>query len=445
MIERIEFADDAQAFVNTQEFQDIKTAAYDHLLTRIEEVGAEFGRWSRSAIQQYVDLDVDGFVRKRRIPLNENEVRLIADALTRELVGLGPLEGLLEDASVEDILINGYNNVFVSRHGVLQRETLRFTDNAHLLRIVRRILAPLGRRLDESTPMVDARLPNGGRLNAVIEPLSVDGPTVSIRKFRKDPLKPEELLELGTLNQEMFTLLEQAVKAHCNILISGGTSSGKTSLLNALAAFIPVNERVVTVEDTAELSLNHPHVVRMETRQGGFDGAGEVTIRDLVRNSLRMRPDRIIVGEVRGAEVLEMLQAMNTGHDGSMATIHANSPRECLYRIEMLAGFSSFQGSENSLRQQIAGALDFIVQIDRLSSGRRRIVSVTEVTGVGDNIILTQELHRHETVIAPNAEERDRWMSLGIAPNSPKIRRLRHLPAGIRDHRAGEHHIARNG
>ena len=427
MNDPIEKKDDTDAFVRSQQFQDIKTEAYINLLTRIEELGAEFGRWSRAAIQQFVNVDVDGFVRLRHIPLNENEVRLIADALTKELVGLGPLEDLLADATVEDILVNGYNEVFVSRHGKLERQTLRFTDNNHLLRIVRRILAPLGRRLDESNPMVDARLPDGGRLNVVIEPLAVDGPMVSIRKFRKDPLKPSDLQALGTLNDAVFALLESAVKARCNILISGGTSSGKTSLLNALAFFLPENERIVTIEDTAELSLNHPHVVRLESRIGSFEGTGVVTIRDLIRNSLRMRPDRIIVGEVRGAEVLEMLQAMNTGHDGSMATIHANSPRECLHRIEMLAGFAGFQGSESSLRRQIAGALDFIVQIARLSSGRRRIVSITEVTGVGDNIITTQELYRHESVNDANGEEQDRWVSLGIQPHSPKLQKRRQV------------------
>jgi pilus assembly protein CpaF len=250
---------------------------------------------------------------------------------------------------------------------------------------------------------------------------------VSIRKFRKEPLKPTDLLNLGTMNEEIYSLLDNAVKARCNILVSGGTSSGKTSLLNALAFFIPENERVVTVEDTAELSLNHPHVVRLESRLGGFEGSGAVSIRDLIRNSLRMRPDRIIVGEVRGAEVLEMLQAMNTGHDGSMGTIHANTPRECLYRIEMLAGFAGFQGSESSLRRQIAGALDFIVQIGRLSNGRRRIVSITEVTGMGDNIITLQELYRHESYIGPDGEEADRWISLGIFPHAPKLQRQRQL------------------
>lgn len=425
MSDSIEFADDRQVFAGSQQFQDIKNAAHEHLLSRIEELGAEFGRWSRSAIQQFVDLEMDSFVRLRRIPINEAELRQIADALTKELSGFGPLEDLLADPSVEDILINGYNEVYVSRQGVLQRESVRFSDNQHLLRIVRRILAPVGRRLDESNPMVDARLPDGGRLNVVIEPLAVDGPIVSIRKFRKDPLKPSDLLALGSFNEEIFALLEAAVKARCSILVSGGTTSGKTSLLNALASFIPATERVVTVEDTAELCLNHPHVVRLEARQGGFDGAGEVTIRELIRNSLRMRPDRIIVGEVRGAEVLEMMQAMNTGHEGSMGTIHANSPRECLYRLEMLAGFAGFQGSEASLRRQIASALDFIIQIGRLSSGRRRVLSITEVTGVSDTVISTQELYRHESFVGPDGEEKDRWVSLGIQPHSPKLQRFR--------------------
>ncbi len=421
----LEFADEGASFTQSQRFQDVKSAAHEHVLSRIEELGAEFGRWSRSAINKFVDLEVDSFVRLRRVPINEGEARLIASALTKELAGLGPLEDLLSDPAVEDILINGYNSVFVSRRGILQRETLRFSDNQHLLRIVRRILAPLGRRLDESTPMVDARLPDGGRLNVVIEPLAVDGPMVSIRKFRQDPLKPADLLALGTFDENIHRLLSAAVRARCNILVSGGTSSGKTSLLNALAFFVPEGERVVTVEDTAELALHHPHVVRLEARQGGFDGSGAVSIRDLIRNSLRMRPDRVVVGEVRGPEVMDMLQAMNTGHDGSMATIHANSARECLYRIEMLAGFAGFNGSEDSLRRQIASALDFIVQIGRLSNGRRRVLSITEVTGTSDNVIATQELYRHESIVGADGEERDRWASLGILPHSPKLARLR--------------------
>lgn len=402
-----------------------RQAAYEHLLNRIEELGAEFGRWSRQAIQEFVVLEVNSFVRLQRLALNEGEIREVSDALTKELAGLGPLEDLLADPTVEDILINGHENVFVSRRGVLERQHVHFTDNQHVLRIVRRILAPLGRRLDESVPMVDARLPGGGRLNVVINPLSVDGPAVSIRKFRQDPLKPYDLLQLNTFNQEIHDLLRRAVQARCNIVISGGTSSGKTSLLNALAFFISEDERIITIEDTAELSLNHPHVVRLETRNSGYDGTGEISVRELLRNSLRMRPDRVVVGEVRGAEVMDMLQAMNTGHDGSMATIHANSPRECLYRMEMLAGFAGFQGSEDSLRRQISSALDFIVQIGRLPNGARRVVSVTEITGMGDGVITMQELYRHETFVDENQEDQDRWISMGILPHSRKLAAFR--------------------
>lgn len=421
----IEFSDDANAFRNSQQFQDIKAWTHDHLLGRIEELGAEFGRWSRASIQQFVELELDAFIRLQRVPINDREMQIIADALTKELAGFGPLEDLLNDPAVEDILINGHQNVYVSRHGMLERETLRFSDEEHVLRIVRRILAPIGRRLDEANPMVDARLPDGGRINVIIEPLAIDGLSVSIRKFRKDPLTPADLVKLGTFDASIAQLLEIAVKARCNVLVSGGTSSGKTSLLNALATFIPDQERIVTIEDTAELSLGHPHVVRLESRPGGFDGAGVVTIRDLLRNSLRMRPDRIIVGEVRGAEVIEMMQAMNTGHDGSMGTIHASSPRECLYRLEMLAGFAGYQGSEVSLRRQIANAIDFIVQIGRLPGGQRRILSVTEITGVNDNVVALQELYRYEAQMGPDGEERDRWVSLGIAPHAPKITRFR--------------------
>ncbi|MDR5773650.1 MULTISPECIES: CpaF family protein [unclassified Caballeronia] len=419
------------AFAHSQQFQDVASAAHEHLLTRIEELGAEFGRWSRQTIQQFVDTEMDSFVRQRRIPLNESEVRLVAAALTKELAGFGPIEDLLADAAVEDILINGYSDVYVSRHGMLEKVPVRFADNAHLLRIVRRILAPIGRRLDESNPMVDARLPDGGRLNVIIEPLSIDGPVISIRKFRRDPLRPDDLLANGTFDENISAVLKAAVEARCNILVSGGTSSGKTSLLNALAFFIPKHERVVTIEDTAELSLNHPHVVRLESRPGGFDGAGVVAIRDLLRNTLRMRPDRIIVGEVRGGEVLEMLQAMNTGHDGSMGTVHASSPRECLYRLEMLAGFAGFQGTEASLRRQIANAIDLIVQIGRLSNGKRRILSVTEVTGLSDDIIATQELYHYEAVTSADGVDTDNWASLGLQPHSPKLAKFRQSLAAL--------------
>lgn len=413
------------AFEHSQQFQEVLTAAHEYLLNRIEDRRLDIGAWSADTVRKYVEIETAGFVQEWRIPINEYELHKVCDALIKELTGFGPLDDLLHDNAVEDILINGYRDVYVSRGGMLEHVPARFSDNRHLLRIVRRILAPLGRRLDESSPMVDARLPDGGRLNAIIEPLAVDGPMVSIRKFRKDPFTPDDLVSLGTFDTQIHALLHAAVRGRCNVLVSGGTSSGKTSLLNALACFIGKEERVVTVEDTAELALNHPHVVRLESRLGGFEGAGLISIRDLVRNSLRMRPDRIVVGEVRGAEVLEMLQAMNTGHDGSMATIHANSPRDCLHRIEMLAGFAGFQGSEESLRRQIAGALDFIVQVARLGDGRRRVVSVTEVTGITDNMITLQELFRHETTVLGDGKEGDRWAGLGFHPHTPKLEPFR--------------------
>lgn len=412
-------------FEHSEQFQGILSAAHEHLLNAIEDERIDIGAWAPDTVEKYVRAQTDSFVQEWRIPVNETEMSQVADALFKELTGFGPLNDLILDPGTEDILINGYKDVHVSQGGKLVRVPVRFTDNRHLLRILRRIIAPLGRRLDESNPMVDARLPNGGRLNAIIEPLAVDGPMVSIRKFRKDPFTPDELLTMGAFDKPMHALLRAMVLGRCNILISGGTSSGKTSLLNALASFIPHDERVITAEDTAELSLNHPHVVRLESRLGGSDGNGAVSIRDLVRNSLRMRPDRIVVGEVRGAEVLEMLQAMNTGHDGSMATIHANSPRDCLNRIEMLAGFAGFQGSEASLRRQVASAIDFIVQISRLGRGQRRIVSITEITGVGDNLISTQELFRHDPYVDADGEECDRWSALGFHPHSPKLEPFR--------------------
>jgi len=294
----------ALPFEQTQQFQDVLSAAHEFLLNRIEDQRIDIASWSRTTVTKYVETETASFVQEWRIPVNESEMQQVSGALVKELTGFGPLDDLLLDAAVEDILINGHDDVYVSRQGVLKRENIRFSDNHHLLRIVRRILAPLGRRLDDSNPMVDARLPNGGRLNAIIEPLSVTGPCVSIRKFRKDPFTPDELQEKGTFDRAIRSFLEAAVLGRCNVIVSGGTSSGKTSLLNALASFIPAHERVITVEDTAELALNHPHVVRLESRLGSFDGEGAVSIRDLVRNSLRMRPDRIVVGEVRGDEVL---------------------------------------------------------------------------------------------------------------------------------------------
>ena len=404
MAKDIEFADDAPSFAHSQQFQDIKNAAHEHLLTRIEELGAEFGRWSRNAINQFVDLEMDSFVRLRRVPINESEVRLIAEALTKELAGFGPIEDLLNDAAVEDILINGYNDVYVSRHGILTKIPVRFADNAHLLRIVRRILAPIGRRLDESNPMVDARLPNGGRVNVVIEPLSIDGPIVSIRKFRKDPLRPDDLLGNGTYSPEIGALLEAAVAARCNVLVSGGTSSGKTSLLNALAFHIPEGERVVTIEDTAELSLNHPHVVRLESRPGGFDGAGVVSMRPAAqhladapgphhrRRSARRRSARNAAGDEHrarwfdghGARELAARVSVPAGNAGGLCGFSghriepAPADRQCdrLYRadrpvVERAPADSFGYRSNGSVRQYHRDAGAVSIRADNSSGWRR--------------------------------------------------------------------------
>lgn len=405
--------------------QSVREMAHEHILGLIEKKGASFSQLDTNGVRDFIDSEVQAFIYGQQIPLNDAEVYSVADTLIKEISGFGPLEDLLGDPAVEDIMINGYRNVYVSRHGNLERVGTRFIDNAHLLRIIRRILAPVGRRLDESSPMVDARLPDGSRLNVVIAPLARDGVVVSIRKFRAQPLTPEDLLSFGAYNRAVMDLLQAAVRARCNLVVSGATSTGKTSLLNVLAEFITPGERIITVEDTAELRLNHAHVVRLESRPGGQEGAGQVTIRDLVKNSLRMRPDRIVVGEVRGAEVLDMLQAMSTGHEGSMGTIHASSPRDCLQRLEMLSGFAGFTGSEASLRRQIGSALDLIVQIARLPSGKRRVVNVTEVAGMADDTIILQDLFRYECRVNSDGQEVDAWIPVVPYPKNAKISRIR--------------------
>ncbi|AOY01204.1 CpaF family protein [Jeongeupia sp. USM3] len=394
----------ASGFVGSPEFERIQRAAHDYLIDRITELGGNFSEWPRDRLARVVRHEVSVFVTARQIAINEREIGAIADALLKELVGYGPIEDLLNEEAVEDILINGPHQVIVSRRGVLTHEPTRFRDNDHLIGFLRRLLAPLGRRLDESSPMVDARLPDGGRLNAIIPPLAVDGVTVSIRKFHSGFYTGERMLAIGALSPQLLDFLTFAVRQRCNLLVIGGTSSGKTSMLNVLSNYIPAGERVITIEDTAELDLQHPHVVKLESRPGGYEGAGQITIRDLVRNSLRMRPDRIVVGEVRGAEVLEMLQAMSTGHDGSMGTLHASSPLDALYRLEMLAGFAGFAGSDLSLRRQVASAVDLIVQVGRLNDGSRRVLGITEVLGMDDDMVGMQELFRFCPNPAPHWE-----------------------------------------
>lgn len=423
--EDLQFATAKVSDMDSAVLADVKEMAHEHILGIIEKKGATFAKMDNSALEKFIQGEVQSLIYGKQIPLNDSEVAFVADSLYKEIAGFGPLEDLLADPNVEDVMINGYKDVYVSKMGRMERVQARFVDNAHLLRIVRRILAPLGRRLDESSPMVDARLPDGSRINVIISPLARDGVVVSIRKFRSTPLRAEDLMGLGTFDARVYELMQEAVRKRCNLVVSGATSTGKTSMLNVLAEFIPAGERLITIEDTAELQLNHHHVVRLESRPGGHEGAGAISIRDLVKNSLRMRPDRVVVGEVRGAEVLDMLQAMSTGHDGSMGTIHASTPRDCLHRLEMLSGFAGFTGNEMSLRRQIASALDLIVQIVRLPSGKRRIYSITEVAGIVDDNILLQDLYRHESRLGPDGQELDNWVPVVPYPKNPKISHIR--------------------
>lgn len=331
-------------------------------------------------------LDEDG-----RLLTDNDRVRLVDD-VKNELLGLGPLEPLLRDDEISDILVNGRDQVFVEKSGKLHETGIHFHDDQHLMLIIDRIVSQIGRRVDESSPMVDARLRDGSRVNAIIPPLAIDGPSLSIRRFGKKRYSLNDLIAKGSISPEMVALLQAAVKARLNLLVCGGTGSGKTTMLNGLSSFIPHNERIVTIEDAAELSLQQTHVVRLETRPPNLEGKGEVTARDLVRNTLRMRPDRIIVGEVRGAEVFDMLQAMSTGHDGSIATIHANSSRECLGRLEMMMLLSGFSIPQRAMRQQIASAIHMIAHVARLPDGSRRMTRISEVTGMEGDAVMMRDL-----------------------------------------------------
>ncbi|MBU2675616.1 MAG: CpaF family protein [Gammaproteobacteria bacterium] len=325
-------------------------------------------------------------------PLSVKQRKLIIQRIEDEVMGLGPLEPLLADKSVSDILVNGSKSVYVERRGKLEKTNVTFTDDSHLMNTIDRIVSAVGRRIDESSPMVDARLADGSRVNAIIPPLAIDGPSVSIRRFAVELLSIDDLISLGTISTELARVLEAIVKARLNVLISGGTGAGKTTCLNILSAFIPHDERVVTIEDSAELQLQQPHVVRLETRPPNIESRGEVTSRDLVRNSLRMRPERIIVGEVRGAEALDMLQAMNTGHDGSLTTVHANTPRDALGRVENMVSMTGINFPIKALRAQIASAINVVIQVSRLEDGTRKLVSVQEINGMEGDVITMSEL-----------------------------------------------------
>jgi pilus assembly protein CpaF len=333
-------------------------------------------------------------VREERLALNVAELDALVDDIVNEMVGLGPLEPLLRDPTISDILINGHENVYVERGGKLVPVQVPFKDEAHLVRIVNKIVAAVGRRIDESQPMCDARMLDGSRFNAAIRPVGVDGPLVSIRKFSKSKLGLHKLVEFNALTKEMAEVIAAAVNARITTIISGGTGTGKTTMLNALSAFIPTDERLITIEDAAELQLQQPHVARMETRPANVEGNGEIKQRDLVKNALRMRPDRVILGEVRGEEAFDMLQAMNTGHEGSMATIHANTPRDALARLEQMLGMTGMPMTVQSIRSQIASAIGMVVQLTRLADGKRKITSIAEITGMEGDIIQSQELFK---------------------------------------------------
>ena len=396
-------------------FQEMKARLHRTLINRMdltklssltpEQVHAEVSRLAENVLAQ------------EAMPLSVSERERLVNDVQHELFGLGPLEPLLADSTISDILVNSHDTIYIERRGKLEATNVRFKDDEHLMRVIERIVSQVGRRIDESSPMVDARLQDGSRVNAIIPPLAIDGPVVSIRRFGSDPLKMSSLIEFKALTKDIADMLQMVVTARLNVLISGGTGAGKTTLLNALSAYIPETERIVTIEDSAELQLQQPHVVRLETRPPNIEGRGEVSQRDLVKNALRMRPDRIVIGEVRGGEAIDMLQAMNTGHDGSLTTIHANTPRDAMARLETMIQMTGMRLSDRAMRQQIASALNLVVQVARMSDGSRRVTSISEVTGMEGETITMQEIFQYErTGIDAQGMVLGRFRPTGIRP-----------------------------
>jgi pilus assembly protein CpaF len=411
---------------------DLKMRLHQRLLEMLNL--AVIDKVSQPELRREVAAMVTEMLEQEQAALNAVEHKRMVEEIMDEVLGLGPLEPVLKDPTVTDIMCNGHEQVFVERRGRLELTPVRFKDERHMLRIIEKIVSSVGRRVDESQPWVDARLADGSRVNAIIRPCAIDGPLLSIRKFAKVPLTLDRLVANGALTQEGATFLQGAVKAQLNVLISGGTGSGKTTLLNALSAFIGEEERIITIEDAAELQLQQVHVGRMETRPPSIEGTGAVTMRDLVRNALRMRPDRIIVGEVRGAEAMDMLQAMNTGHEGSMTTIHANTPRDALARIEQMVVMSGIDFPVRMIRATTASAVNIVLQAERLSDGKRRVTSIQEITGMEGDIVTMQEIFRfRRTGVGPNGEVLGRFEATGIRPHC--MERLHahgvHLPLEI--------------
>ncbi|MGB2819162.1 MAG: CpaF family protein [Burkholderiaceae bacterium] len=401
--------------VGSQAFQKLKVELHHGLLDRVDLAGMQ--RLSPSELREELRILVEKMLAEEGVALNEFERTTIVQEIQNEMLGLGPLEPLLADPTISDILVNTYSSVYVERRGKLEPTAVRFNDDGHLRKIIDKIVSRVGRRVDESSPMVDARLPDGSRVNAIIPPLAIDGPILSIRRFAVNPYTMRDFLAFKSLTAEMAEVLEGLAKAKINLLISGGTGSGKTTLLNILSGYIPADERVITIEDAAELQLQQPHVVRLETRPPNIEGKGEVTQRALVRNALRMRPDRIIVGEVRGAEAVDMLQAMNTGHEGSMTTIHANTPRDALTRLENMIGMAGMNLPPKASRQQISAALSVVLQIARLTDGRRKVVSFQEITGMEGEMITMQEIFTfRQTGLGDDGTVLGHFCATGVRP-----------------------------
>jgi pilus assembly protein CpaF len=394
---------------------ELKQKVHQALLDRVDL--ARLQKLSSERMVEEIRIQVSLILDEEDAALNDAERRQLVSQVQNEMLGFGPLEPLLNDDSVADILVNGHRNVFVERKGILEKSEVFFDDDGHLMKIIERIASRIGRRIDESSPMVDARLPDGSRVNAIIPPLALDGPVLSIRKFSRSPLRMADLINLHSLPEPMAQLLQAVVGCKLNVIVSGGTGSGKTTLLNILSSFINDRERIVTIEDAAELQLQQSHVVRLETRPPNMEGRGEINQRALVRNALRMRPDRIILGEVRGAEVIDMLQAMNSGHEGSIATIHANSPRDALTRIETMLNMSDMGMPIKSMRQQIAAAISIIVQVNRMSDGRRKVVSVQEITGLEGDMVAMHEIWSYrQTGVSPDGQVLGYFAATGIRP-----------------------------
>ena len=406
---------DAGAFEKRDKHTELKVELHQRLLDLINLQALE--QMSREQIQEEVGDIVAEELAKQNHALNHSERKQLVGDVLDELLGLGPLEPLLKDTTITDILVNGHARVFVERYGVLEPSPVRFKDERHLLRIIQKIVSAVGRRIDESSPLVDARLADGSRVNAVVPPLALDGSLLSIRKFARTPISMDRLVEIGSIPFQMAEVLQAVVATRRNVLISGGTGSGKTTLLNAMSAYIDGRERIVTIEDSAELQLQQAHVVRLETRPANIEGKGEIPQRDLVKNALRMRPDRIIVGEVRAGEAFDMLQAMNTGHDGSMTTVHANTPRDALSRVEQMIGMSGIDMPPRSARAQIGSAINVVVQVARLSDGRRKVISVSELTGMEGEVVQMQEIFRfRQSGIDSEGVVKGRFEATGIRP-----------------------------